>query len=810
MALELVLDFALGRIDEPGYHEWVSTRRLADAGNPKDTASNRGIWRDEPTKTLMLRPMQLDPSWLNTQNQLDSIISLKDLAVNAADTAAQAIFEQAAFGNPDNPFIYHVPVGPAASFPGSAVNPMPGTAPSLVGITPAASATSTDSLVRVPALVYQPSTSLVDFNVALPTPTQIGDTTTGKFVAESKARLDPNQGLYLRWAHPQSQLGFPCTYSFDVGQFRLLIKDVVIEVFRDTSSGGNRTAFKKILTAPMWSVGDFVPQGVGNVMSFTTPQAEMAHDRSLLWLPYRRHQVLLYANTGKWAVITVKPFATRLADDSDWDIVRSDTILVWVQTPAPGRFQIQKLKYPAGSIVLQTPPVTLDYTPASPPTVTLSKDSDHGSALTSVRSQPPSYALPVNDASDCPTSTTDPTSQTQQHGIELTFTASSDKRRTPFFYGYTVTSPRTFAVAATTPESLLDSGTGSKVMTATLTAGQKPGDGRLTAETLDVTPFPTASHYYRHAFAVQLKDGATSLFVGITEPNEVVVLKEPTTTPRRVVISALDRWKQLGYTYLRDQRDWQGYGHIDVVKFICEQGGVDCTAAEFPAGYVPGVLSTTNSALGGTEQTVAQQTQELQPGWKPRDDDTAAIYIERVAKIYSGWDVGFRLDGTFYYLPKAYFTTPTVTFASSHAGAAPWFYNVNFTTDEPEANVILVKAADAVTGSPRYSSLWVDWASLRNPAAVNYLGRWKAEVVIVGGVFTCAQLNWMARTIWTQTRRRFVRANFEADFVPGLKIGGVCTLGTYGNYRVSNFQVDIAKASHHRAQYEAVLVEAGF
>lgn len=815
MAIKLILDASIPQLEEPGFFQFFSTRKLAEEVDPADANGHYHVFADEPTRTVMLRPQQLDSSWLNTPQQMDSIVRLYDsahpgeytLVANPSDVTSQAIFEAPVFGNNANPYIWHVPVGPADSFPGGMM--APGAPPSLVGYSTSADATATDGLVRIPVPIYEPLVS-VPFADDTVTPVQVGDTTDGKFIGGSNQRLPANAGLFFRWFHPASMQGFPCTYEFYIGQFKVRIMDVVVEVFRDTSEGGDRTAWKKVGGGPMYSVGDFSSRGVrrASVVGMAPPQTEPDSDRNLLWLPYRRNQILLLSSAGKFLLLQVNGKGKRLADDSDWDIVREDTLLVWVRTPAPGRFQVQRLKYPTGA-TLNSPTVTLDYTPASPPTITLAEDSDHGSTISATRSQPPSYSLPVNDADDCPAPTTTGTDQRREYGIVLDLASSSDRRWTPFFYGFTVTAPRTYISSLATPADVLDESPGEAVLSVQLTAGMRPGEGRMVAKVNDPSPYDLAPFYYRCAFPIQVDESGTKLFTGITEPTEVSPLKE-TAAPRSLTFSALDRWKQLADTYLRDQRDWTTYGHIDVVKFVCEQAGVDCTSAEFPAGYVAGTINTVNSALGGTEQTVAQQTKDVEPGWKPRTEDTAASYIQRVAELYSGWAVGFRLDGTFYYLPRDYYTAITATFAANHTGSAPYFYGApTFTTLEPEANVILVRAGNAQDGQMIASSLWVDWQSIRNPAAVNYLGRWRAEVVTVGGTFTCTQLNWIARKVWEQTRRRRLTVTFDADFVTGLKVGQVCTLGSYGNYRITGFSVELTKTGFHRASYEGELVETG-
>jgi hypothetical protein len=821
VALNLILDAAIPILDEPGFWQFISTRRMADGGSPSNQASHQGLWCDEPTQTIMLRPLQLESSFLNTPAQVDSLVSLADMVADSGDLSTGRIFEAPAFGNNDNPYIFHRSVGPSSAFPAAAEGllpgDVPGDGPSLVGVpTPITPTLASVTTTQGPTIVYNPSLTSISSGdgsapLTVPSITPIGAETSGKFVTQSKVRYAANQAFFFRWFQPTPMLGFPCIYEFYVGQYKLRVKDVVVEVFRDVSHAGDRTSWQKVQVCPLWSVGDVSPTGTGLVTAIVRPNDYLDGDRSLLWLPFRRNQVLLYSSAGKWAILTVNAAPVRLGDDSDWDITRSDTLLVWVMTPACGRFQIQKVKYPSGTIKIQSPTVTLDYTPSVSPTITLTKDSDHGATLTAAQSQPPSYTLPVNDADDCPAETTTASDQRRTYGVELSFAASSDRRWTPFFYGYQITTPRHYITNPTTPTTVTDTHADKELVSAQFSVGLGPGEGRLTAELLDSNTFPLAPYYNRSAFPVQLTDGGSSnYFVGVTEPIEMTPLIE-TGAPRRLTISAADRWKHFADTYLRDQRDWTGAGHIDVVKFIAEQAGVDCTNAEFPAAYTAGVINATNSALGGTESTIAQATKDLKQGWAPRDDDTAASFLLRIRDLYSGWYMGFRLTGEFFYLPRDYFTSSSVTFASSHAGSTPRFYDpVTFTTKEPEANVILIKAGSAKDGTQRYSSLWVDWASIRNPAVVNYLGRWRAEVVQIGGTFSCKQLNWIARKIWEQTRRRRIEATFDADFVSTLKIGQVFTLGSYGTYRLIHMDVQMDEANFHRAHYTGEFVEKGY
>jgi hypothetical protein len=828
MALTLTLDYGLPIVDEPGFHREVTTRRLTERGNPSNQASHQGLWCDEPTRTLMLRPLQLESSWLNTPAQVDSLISLADMVAEASNLSTGRIFEAPAFGNNDNPWVFHRSVGPSSAFPaatapGAIPGDVPGDGPSLVELpTPIGPTLSSVTTTQGPTVVYNPSLTSISSGdgsapLTVPPVTPIGTETSGKFLTQTKTRLAANQALFFRWFQPASLLGFPCIYEFYVGQYKIRVKDVVAEIFLDTSHAGDRTSFQKVQTCPLWSVGDTSPTGAGLLTAIVRPSAYLDHDRSLLWLPFRRNQVLLYSNEGKWALLQVNPEPVRLTDDSDWNITRSDTLLVWVITPAAGRFQVQKVKYPSGTIKIQAEPITLDYTPGGSPTVALIDDTDHGSTLTAAITQPPAYTIPVNQTDDCPAETTTSTDQRREYGVELSLTASSDKRWTPFFYQFSLHRDRSFTTYGATPTTVSDTHADKVIVSAHLQSGLDPGEGRLTLELLDANTFPLAPYYYRSSIPLQLKDGASVLFTGLSQDPEMTPLIE-TGAPRRLTIPALDRWNQLSWGLLRDTRDWTPsvhdgvyWGHIDVVRQICELGGVDCSAAEFPASYTPHTRSTINSSLGLEGGTVAQIAGDLKRGWSPRDDDTPASFLKRIRDFYSGWTMGFRLDGTFFYLPRDYFTSSSVTFASSHAGSTPRFYDpVTFTTKEPEANFIIVIAADDRTGTVRHSSAWIDFASILNPNAVNYLGREKREAPIIGGTYSCRQLNRMARIIWEQTRRRRIEATFEADFVPSLGIGHVFTLGSYGNYRLTHIDVTLDETNFHRAHYTGELIEKGY
>jgi hypothetical protein len=91
----------------------------------------------------------------------------------------------------------------------------------------------------------------------------------------------------------------------------------------------------------------------------------------------------------------------------------------------------------------------------------------------------------------------------------------------------------------------------------------------------------------------------------------------------------------------------------------------------------------------------------------------------------------------------------------------------------------------------------------------NWLGREKREVPVIGGSFSCAQLNWIARKVWDQTRRRKYLVRFEADFVPTLKVGQMFSLPGQGNWILISSHVKFLHSGVARAAYEGQSADSG-
>lgn len=826
--ISVTLDASVKLLDEPGFGKMINSTQLATFGTAKgDGNAPRFLWSDPQGQVVMLKPRQLDSTWLNSTQAVPWIIRLAQMDVSAVDTGASYIVERPVFGNTSSPWIFHVPTV-AGFFPATPA-PFPTSDPSLTGITPGYDPTLLDLLTIRPNQGYQlPTTVPAPPPTAPPTPVQTVSTSTGKFVVQT-AGLPANQGLFLRWFQQHSDLGFPPVYRFYIGQFALDIKDVTVQVFQDISQSADRSSFKHVATLPLFDVRHYSDPRYGASLSKIWQaitgnyDTRLSHDRWLMWLPFRRNQVLLYSSIGQSGIIQTRPTPVRLADNSDWDIVRADKLGVWCLTPTWGRFQIQNLAYPTGAVVADMPVVTLDFVPAADPTVTLYTDADHGTSITAVRSTPPAYSLPVNNANDCPTIPPGIASiQARKYGIELTFNSSSalfnsDAAYTPFFYNLKLSRDPTFINNPNTPHVVNDKTaappSGATVLSAEFTVGLRPGEGKATVHVADFKTYDLNNYYYRSGNPIQIKRSGTAAFTGYTLPPGVEPLKQQDTHPRRIIFTAADRWWQLTRTYLRDNRDWTGQGHQDVVKTIMQEGGIDTTGMDTPsaAGY-----NTTLGLVAPQDDVVTAIDGRTNGPWQPRVGETAASFVQRIAKQFSGWLIGFQADGTPFYFPRYFYTASELTFyankaqADADSAANPlYFRQIVFSTIEPEANAILVVANSKQTGSRLYSSLYVDWASIKNPNVVNFLGRYKPEVVEIFGTYSCAGINWAARTIWEQTRRRHLLAKVELDYDPGLKVGHVITLKNYGDYRIQSLYCKFDKQTWHHVVAEVEFVETG-
>lgn len=368
MALTLALDHDLRTILEPGFHQHFSAKRIAEIGLPEAAEDTRRIFIDPVTGTIMLHPLNIRLDWVNTEEQVASIIRAPDLTIHPDDVTNGTIFEEQSYGNPFNRYIYHrsVPFS-TAPYPGA---PVPGAAPSIVGAPigagPASGLTTIERQNEIPIHDWTPDQP-------------VGDENDGRFLCFTKGTLPANAPLFFRWWHPNPLIGHQTRYIFYMGQLAIEIVGNTVILWNDVSPGGDRSSMARLWGKPMFGPADYSPAQLGNNRradfhaAWRSIVAPNEGERSLCVIPYFRNRVLLIASSGAIESVPVRAAPQRAPEGSPhvFEITRADKLAVWVVTPAPGRFQLQRVKFALGdpevTARVKLPPITIDYAPVDLP-----------------------------------------------------------------------------------------------------------------------------------------------------------------------------------------------------------------------------------------------------------------------------------------------------------------------------------------------------------------------------------------------------------------------------------------------------------
>src|SRR6266568_1382560 len=110
MALSLTLDADFRIFLEFGYRHHFSAAGLAIAAHSLDSGAAQALWVPPGTGSIQLKPLQMQPDFLNSQAQLDTgcVLRLADFVTNLHDVIDHRIYE-INIGNTGNPWIQHNP-----------------------------------------------------------------------------------------------------------------------------------------------------------------------------------------------------------------------------------------------------------------------------------------------------------------------------------------------------------------------------------------------------------------------------------------------------------------------------------------------------------------------------------------------------------------------------------------------------------------------------------------------------------------------------------------------------------------------------
>ncbi len=822
MAYRLTYDYQIPTVDEPGFHRTYESREiLRSMNNPQDAVSNRLFWADKAAWTIMLRPQQLEQAWLNGADQLPYIIRLADFQANPTNISTLLLIERAFMQNTNNPWIFHGPISPSS---GVVWTDSPEQAPGVVNIEQHSG--QSGSVVTFPTAGRFPTAGSSDMKV----------------ICWTKTALPWNMPLYLRWWVGPQAAGHQTVYDFYIGQFCLRCGPAAVEVFPDLSAGkdrslwGRRTFGKNLFSgAALEGLSPFGDSYPGAIME------QGGEVRSLLWLPYRRNYVYLESSYGNYGVFQCHDFVQGNGA-GDWAITENRNLVVSGLTPGPGYFQVQKVCFPSETAEFDLPPFQTDYAPATSPVpgwLVDSFDTPEGSTLThTTPTATVTYSFQINTIDNqCPvvTTTPDASDQSRLFHSQYFFTAGTDptngalKTYTPMLYridvqidNHTINWP----IAATSIADFSQASPSAAIKSADFTVGiGHPGHFEALVEDQGLS---LALLYPRSYFPLRFANDNgfispaawTTLWLGIADPMEVRERQLQTSQPREIRTAGGDYMKWLNDSPMRDNRDWTGVGHITVIQNVLAQAGIPVTSWDGPAAGGPfdtllgGVNNQDPVLADGTDLPTGQEA--LRPGWRPviSPPDSYGSYIKRVAEIFAAWDWGFHADGSFYYHDYDYYSASEATFyedSQAHP-AGPLYYksSVDFRTVECDANVVQAVAGNH-GGSLQYSSLFVDFPSIKVPAAPNFIGRVKGLVFAIPGWLPCVELNKAARAVHHRARRRHQLVTVEADYVPALRVGHCFTLnGETGIYRLQSFRAAYRRPSFDRVTLEGELVELGY
>lgn len=898
MSLSLILDAPTRLMLEPGYRRAFSAAELAGTAMADGTLSRRGLWVPPGGEVVMLKPLQVQTDFLNYSDQqiaLSCTTRLTDFLTNPTDLLGGAIFELIV-GSPNNIMIGHAPSTT------SAVLPPP--TKLIQGFSLPYTLSDISRQVEIGVNTHWEDTN------ALPDP----PANALKALATMIFPQPQNQGWLFRWYQPPPQIGLHQTvYAFAFAQYCAVCRGALLEVFEDISPSGDRTQWQLRWKGSLFTPGASVatPNNPTEQLGiFANPEIGGGY-QSLLILPYRKQRVL-FASPTQHLVANVRAHPRRTADGTEWDILRAASVDVWALTPAWGIFQVQKLRYNLAPAVLDLPEVLMEYTPQFTPAVLSNVDTDDGSSIIPSIHFPKNYTFPTSPLSDdCPAPTNLSSGQQRAYGVQAAFLSSADGKRSPELYNVEIISDPVFMDNPSPATAVGDVSGASRVLHVETSLGSQPGEGRMTARVLDVPGFPLAKYQFRSEMPVQLQADGVPVFTGYTDRIEAQPWRGDPTAPEELRLRCTDRWLLLESTFLREQRDWKGVGHITVVDSIARQCGIDTgdppgANAEYPAGWNTNMASVYDTPLGTPILTTDNEEGNQLLGWKPQPHDTGATFLKRITDFYSNWLVGFRPDGTFYYLPYTYFTASSTMFhthqgrhvdsgltpdlslsnnltlfvhggtatvngpvtatdqtvsltdnstntlyvsssgmvSANTTGTAPpgsvtlgtattaggqitsadisaasgrqtaaspvYRHPLEYRTIEPSGNFVQVQTHYALDQTANRSGVFIDWASLRNPKVVNYLGRPKWFKVEIGGAHDCAALNLMAYIVFKNARRRRLRVSVAADYVPTLKIGQIATLEGLGLWRLLELRATFTRTKWEIANYVFEKVERGY
>lgn len=256
-----------------------------------------------------------------------------------------------------------------------------------------------------------------------------------------------------------------------------------------------------------------------------------------------------------------------------------------------------------------------------------------------------------------------------------------------------------------------------------------------------------------------------------------------------------DRWKRVQNTLLTDAELFDGQKHTDVVKKVLRLAGFAQEEIEVDDDDYP---------LPSAEEDEA-------PLWQPAMGESAASFLEHIREEFSGWRLGVHGDGVAYYQPPASGSVVRA-FGTITADLGPEdlpVFSMSEALDETQhRNEIWVIGQRS--GGELLVASWVDYSSIYDTTAFQYVGERRPLVLIDTSLNTAGDVAWVCRTLADNFGQLRTLAVFEAPFDPTLYPDDLVTVDG-STYRLLSMETVLnagegAAGQSGRTRYEAELL----
>lgn len=295
------------------------------------------------------------------------------------------------------------------------------------------------------------------------------------------------------------------------------------------------------------------------------------------------------------------------------------------------------------------------------------------------------------------------------------------------------------------------------------------------------------SYRDRANLPVQLRVAGNLRFVGVSDVPQALLGR-----PEWLEVQCVDRWRKLQNALLTDAETYDGQSHTEVVTKVCQRAGLPEDELDIAGDDYP-----------------LPESEDSSPLWQPQNGQSAADFILMVRDNFSGWRVGFKSDGKFFYQPVPTSTDPEAFFhsatqAAEEGGGASAhhypIYGLHRVVDQSQhRNEIWVVGEDQATGEVLAAN-YTDFSSMNDPTYRFYVGERRVLVYIDPALNTQAAVNWVCRTLADRYARFRIYAAFESEFDGVLVPGDAIQVDGTG-YRIRSMQSRFAEGQS-RTWYE--------